>query len=80
MAQHGTSRQMAKLLSQKVAIKLLLRHGWKRRSGGKHVVKMTKSGQRPVTLPMHKGHDYSTGLTARILLQANLTRKDLEQL
>jgi len=61
-----------KTLNQKQAIKLMQEHGWNRSKGGKHVVKMTKAGQRPVTLPHHKGRDYSPGLTASILKQAGL--------
>jgi predicted RNA binding protein YcfA (HicA-like mRNA interferase family) len=33
---------------------------------------MTKPGQRPITLPMHKGRDYSKGLDAAIRRQAEL--------
>ena len=36
---------------------LLQKHGWECTVGGKHVVKMTKAGMRPITLPMHKGRD-----------------------
>lgn len=59
-------------LSQKGAIKLLKKHGWTEARGGKHVVKMTKPGRRPITLPHHKGRDYSKGLTAAILRQAGI--------
>ena len=40
--------------------------------GGKHNVKMERPGERPITLPMHKGQDYSPSLTAAILRQAGL--------
>lgn len=63
---------LPKTLNQKRAIKLMQEHGWTRSKGGKHVVKMTKAGRRPVTLPTHKGRDYSPGLTASILRQAGL--------
>jgi len=33
---------------------------------------MVKSGCRPITLPKHKGRDYSRGLAAAILRQAGL--------
>jgi predicted RNA binding protein YcfA (HicA-like mRNA interferase family) len=33
---------------------------------------MEKAGQRPITLPMHHGGDYSRGLTAAILREAGL--------
>jgi predicted RNA binding protein YcfA (HicA-like mRNA interferase family) len=49
-------------LSQKKAIKLLRENGWTQARGGKHQVKMTKLGSRPITLPQHKGRDYPTGL------------------
>jgi predicted RNA binding protein YcfA (HicA-like mRNA interferase family) len=45
-------------LSQKKAIKLLKENGWTQARGGKHQVKMTKPGCRPITLPQHKGRDY----------------------
>ena len=41
-------------------------------TGGKHVVKMTKPGMRPITLPMHKGRDYSVGLTESIKKAAGI--------
>ncbi|HXS34010.1 MAG TPA: hypothetical protein VN758_09605 [Solirubrobacterales bacterium] len=40
--------------------------------GGKHQVKMTKPGCRPIALPQHKGRDYQPGLTSAILKQAGL--------
>jgi len=63
---------VAKTLDQKKAIRLLEQHGWTKKRGGKHQVKMVKAGQRPVTLPQHKGRDYYRGLAARILRQAGL--------
>lgn len=59
-------------LSQKKAIKLLQDNGWTKSRGGKHQVKMTKPGQRPITLPQHKGRDYPPGLASAILKQAGL--------
>jgi predicted RNA binding protein YcfA (HicA-like mRNA interferase family) len=59
-------------LSQKKAIKLLEANGWTRKACGKHQVKMTKPGQRPITLPQHKGRDYPPGLASAILKQAGL--------
>lgn len=41
-------------------------------AGGKHVVKMTKPGERPITLPMHKGRDYSKALDSAIRREAGL--------
>ena len=68
---------MPRLLNQKRAEALLKQHGWSRERGGKHVVKMTKPGHRPITLPRHHGADYGPGLTAAVLRQAGLTREDL---
>ena len=68
---------MAKLLNQKRARALLETHGWVKTFGGKHVVKMEKSGERPITLPMHKGQDYSKDLTQSILRAAGIDRSEL---
>ena len=46
--------------------------GWIETRGGKHVVKMTKPGRRPVTLPFNKGRDYPKGLSEAIRKQAGL--------
>jgi predicted RNA binding protein YcfA (HicA-like mRNA interferase family) len=59
-------------LSQKKAIKLFRENGWTQSRGGKHQVKMTKQGCRPITLPHHKGRDYPPGLASAILKQAGL--------
>ncbi len=59
-------------LSQKKAIKLLKENGWTQARGGKHQIKMTKPGRRPITLPHHKGRDYQSGLARAILKQAGL--------
>jgi len=59
-------------LNQKQAVKLLRENGWRVSRGGKHQVKMTKPGCRPVTLPQHKGRDYPPGLAQAILRQAGL--------
>jgi predicted RNA binding protein YcfA (HicA-like mRNA interferase family) len=59
-------------LDQRKAIKLLGEHGWTRERGGKHQVKMTKRGCRPITLPQHKNRDYPPGLAGAILRQAGL--------
>lgn len=61
-----------KTISQKTGQKLLEQHGWRRAQGGKHNVKMEKDGERPVTLPMHNGQQYSVGLTRAILKQAGI--------
>ncbi|HWX96450.1 MAG TPA: type II toxin-antitoxin system HicA family toxin [Solirubrobacteraceae bacterium] len=59
--------------NQKSMRKLLIDNGWSESRGGKHVVKMTKSGARPITLPMHGGRDYGKGLERAILRQAGLS-------
>ena len=51
---------------------MLKENGWTQARGGKHQVKMTKPGCRPITLPQHKGRDYPTGLAQAILRQAGL--------
>ena len=60
------------VLNQKSARKLLEQNGWAMVHGGKRVVKMTKPGARPITLPHHKNRDYPPGLTTAILRQAGL--------
>ena len=64
---------LPKTINQKEAQKLLEAHDWRRTKGGKHNVKMEKDGQRPITLPLHKGQQYSKDLTARILKQAGIS-------
>lgn len=63
---------LPKLLSQAKGIRFLESHEWTQETGGKHVVKMVKEGERPITLPHHKGQDYSRGLSRAILKQAGL--------
>jgi predicted RNA binding protein YcfA (HicA-like mRNA interferase family) len=64
------------VMNQRALIRLLERHGWRRKVGGKHAVKMTKPHARPITLPHHKGRDYSAGLTRAILRQARIEPED----
>jgi predicted RNA binding protein YcfA (HicA-like mRNA interferase family) len=64
---------VARTLNQKTARKLLEQHGWTMTVGGKHNVKMEKVGERPITLPMHRGSDYGPSLAAAILRQAGLS-------
>jgi predicted RNA binding protein YcfA (HicA-like mRNA interferase family) len=59
-----------KTLNQKSAQKLLQSYGWSKTKGGKHNVKMEKAGERPITLPSHRGQEYSVDLTRAILKQA----------
>lgn len=51
---------------------MLEQNGWTETLGGKHDVKMTKPGHRPITLPQHGGGDYSRDLADRILREAGL--------
>jgi predicted RNA binding protein YcfA (HicA-like mRNA interferase family) len=64
---------MATVYNQKSMWQFLQDNGWTQTLGGKHVIKMIKPGERPITLPMHKGRDYSRGLSASILRQAGLS-------
>ncbi|MFI5025388.1 MAG: type II toxin-antitoxin system HicA family toxin [Solirubrobacterales bacterium] len=64
-------------LSQKKAIKLLKENGWTQARGGKHQVKMTKPGCRPITLPQHKGRDYQPGPDQRDSQAGGATVKEL---
>jgi predicted RNA binding protein YcfA (HicA-like mRNA interferase family) len=65
--------RVAKTYNQKSMRRCLEEHGWTQARGGRHVIKMTKPGCRPITLPMHKGRDYSRGLTVAILRQAGIS-------
>jgi predicted RNA binding protein YcfA (HicA-like mRNA interferase family) len=59
--------------NQRSIRKLLEANGWTQTQGGKHVVKMTKPGHRPITVPHDKGGGgYPIGLTIAILRQAGL--------
>jgi predicted RNA binding protein YcfA (HicA-like mRNA interferase family) len=58
--------------TQKEWIKRLEAEGWTRSTGGKHQVKMTKDGNRPITLPEHKRRAYSKRLEAELRRQAGL--------
>jgi hypothetical protein len=58
--------------TQKEWIKRLERAGWMRERGGKHQVKMTKLGCRPITLPENRRRAYSKGFEAELRRQAGL--------
>jgi len=64
--------ELPRTMNQRQAIQLLERNGWVRTLGGRHTVKMTKPGKRPVVLPHHKGATYGVQLTQAILKQAEL--------
>lgn len=66
------SEALPRVLNQRTLKKLLEKNGWTETLGGKHVVKMTKPGCRPITLPRHRGRDYSPALAAAVLRQAGL--------
>jgi predicted RNA binding protein YcfA (HicA-like mRNA interferase family) len=59
-----------KRYTQKQLIKLLKEQGWEQSTGGKHQVKMTREGHRPVTIPEFKGETLPVGLSQAILKQA----------
>lgn len=61
-----------KTINQKTGQKLLESVGYVMTKGGRHNVKMEKDGERPITLPMHKGQEYSRDLTRAILKQAGI--------
>lgn len=63
---------LPKTLSQKTAKALLIANGWAETLGGKHTVKMEKSGHRPITLPAHNRQEWGPQLTNAILKQAGL--------
>lgn len=58
--------------TQKTLKKRLEAEGWREKTGGKHVVKMVKEGERPITIPMLKGETLPIGLTQAILKQAGI--------
>jgi predicted RNA binding protein YcfA (HicA-like mRNA interferase family) len=68
----GNSDDLPRVATQKELQALLEANGWTKTIGGKRNVKMEKPGERPITLPMHKGAKYGAGLTVGILRQAGL--------
>lgn len=56
-------------------ITLLRRDGWRQHAGGKHQVKMTKQGWRPITLPDNHRRAYSKGFEAQLRREAGLNRR-----
>ena len=75
----GNQKSLPRVLNQTSAINLLESEGWIRTIGGKHSVKMEKEGRRPITLPRHRGRDYSKNLTGAILREAGLRGGDQSQ-
>ncbi|MGH3885903.1 MAG: type II toxin-antitoxin system HicA family toxin [Pseudonocardiaceae bacterium] len=64
--------ELPRTLNYTSARRLLEQHGWTCERGGKHQIKMTESGHRPITLPINKRQDYPVGLSQAILRQAGL--------
>ncbi|UTI66699.1 type II toxin-antitoxin system HicA family toxin [Paraconexibacter antarcticus] len=58
--------------TQKQWIKILEAEGWTHETGGKHQVKMTKPGHRPITLPANKRQAYTKGFESALRRQAGL--------
>ncbi len=58
--------------TQKEWILILKKEGWTQQAGGKHGVKMTKKGYRPITLPTNKRATYPKGLDAAIERESGL--------
>lgn len=58
--------------TQKWWIKRLKKAGWTQGTGGNHQVKMSKPGERPITLPDNHRRAYPKGLEADIRRQAGL--------
>jgi hypothetical protein len=52
--------------TQKEWIKRLLAEGWTQGRGGRHQVKMTKPGRRPITLPDNRRRAYSKRFEAQL--------------
>jgi predicted RNA binding protein YcfA (HicA-like mRNA interferase family) len=67
----GVAGTVTGTYNQRSMRRLLIENGWSEVRGGKHAVKMTKTGERPITLPMHQRRDYGR-LAASILRQAGL--------
>ena len=74
-AEPSTEEDVAKVprtINQKTGKKLLEKAGYRMMKGGKHNVKMVKDGERPITLPGHRGQECSVDLTRAILKQAGI--------
>ena len=63
-----------KTLNHDSMVTLLEAHGWTKEIGGKHSTKMTKPGERPVTIPRHRGGDFGPQLRNAILTQSGIKR------
>jgi hypothetical protein len=56
-------------------IKLMREAGWRQEAGGKHQVKMTRQGRRPVTLPDNHRRAYSKGFEAQLRREVRLVAR-----
>jgi predicted RNA binding protein YcfA (HicA-like mRNA interferase family) len=64
--------KIPKVLNHDSMKRVLEDHGWVATVGGRHVTKMEKEGERPVTIPRHSGNDFGRGLRAAILREAGV--------
>jgi hypothetical protein len=62
--------------TQKQWIKKLQADGWILERGGKHQVKMTKAGCRPITLPTNKREAYSKGFEGQLKRELKAAEED----
>ncbi len=62
--------------NQRSMKRLLEANGWTETAGGKRVVKITRPGHRPITLPHDKGGGHPIRLTMAIMRQAGLKGGD----
>ena len=62
----------AKRYNQKQMKKRLEADGWVNTGGGKHVIKMSKPGFKPITLPAAHGETYSVSMSQGMLKHAGL--------
>lgn len=62
----------ARRYTQKQMKKRMETEGWVNTGGGKHVIKMSKPGHRPVTIPFCGGETLDIGLSQAILKQAGI--------
>lgn len=61
-----------KRYNQKQMKKRLQEAGWTDKGGKKHVIKMTKPGHRPITLPNAHGETYDVKMSSAMLKQAGI--------
>lgn len=64
--------EMPKTVNHDTLKTILEANGWDCEVGGKHVTKMVKAGERPITIPRHSGKDFGPRLRGSILKAAGL--------